>query len=112
MRALAEAEHPQFRPEANKFKHVVRRGDQTDHSSLFVLYDEVPDVLEFKARCHHCHHPMLVVAIQLEHPAAWWTLANVTGVLDALERTGFAVHVVELLKSVVAIMADDERREV
>ena len=117
LRALAEAEHPEFLP-SKPMKHietvVVARvtlageygvcatahinGNIHDAVSLVVLDPAV--------------HRFPGMAIHATHPFAWWTAVNLATIVDALAGVGIGGAHAELLKSVIAIMADDERRDV
>jgi hypothetical protein len=117
LRALAEAEHPEFLP-SKPMKHietvVVARvtlaGEYGVCATAHIngnIHDAVSLVVFDSAV-----HVVADMAVTTTRPLAWWTAANVASVIDTLEALRVDGTRAELLKSVIAIMADDERRDV
>jgi hypothetical protein len=120
LRALAEAEHPEFEPvEEPEDDTVIRHLVGADLS-------ELPDLSYVGAWVHWMDDGGEVIVLQwcstkgrivqtneVRQIAGWWNATNTTVALEQLIGKGeVASCAVELLKSVIAIMADDERRDV
>lgn len=102
LRALAEAEHPEFEPVSHADTDRVFRYTP-DHMYVGAYFAGGSGALD----------PLTLTAWfcgDFARPASWWNSARLSVALEELELRGIQPAAASLLKSVIAIMADDERR--
>jgi hypothetical protein len=103
LRALAEAEHPEFEPVSHADTDRVFRYTP-DHMYVGAFFADARGALD----------PLTLTAWfcgEIVRPASWWDSVGLSVALEDLELRGIQPAAASLLKSVIAIMADDERRD-
>lgn len=113
LRALAEAEHPEFKAPSGPDTTVFRWATTPKHNFVSAIFLSDPFSSPDLILLTTLSRPgSLASKVEFVRPADWWTSVNIAGALDELEGAiGIAHQSVELLKCAVAILADDERRE-